>query len=54
MMDDFFAVMSAIWGIFDIPMTVYGFTFTFKSVFIFSICVGLIGTFIGVLLRGAD
>lgn len=53
-MQDFFTIMAQIWSAFGMPMTVYGFTFSFKSVFFFTIAAGIVGAFIGSVLRGYD
>ena len=36
-MSDFAAVMSAAWAAFGLELNIYGFTFTFKSAFLFVI-----------------
>ena len=42
-MEDIGSLMSAVMGIFRLPVTIYGFTFTFFEVFAFSIVVGIVG-----------
>lgn len=46
----FGSVLSAIWQGFDIPMTIYGFTFSLRDVFMFSIISSMIFGAIGWLL----
>ena len=47
-MGDFAAVMSAAWNAFGLELNIYGFTFTFKSAFIFVIIASIV---IGAIVR---
>ena len=52
-MEDFEAVFASIWQLFDIPMTLYGFTFSFAQVFVFSIVASIIFGAIGWFFWGS-
>lgn len=41
-MNNFQTVLSAAWSIMSIPITLYGFTFTYGEVYIFSLLSGLV------------
>lgn len=47
----FLSFISKIWDAFDIPLTIYGFTFTFKQIFLFSLVTAIIFNFIGRLFN---
>lgn len=50
-MEDFTLLMQIIWGLFDIPLNVYGYEFTFKQIFVFSMVGYLIFGFLGRLFN---
>ena len=47
MIQDFGNLLGMIWDGFDIPMTVYGFSFSFQQVFMFSVVASIIFGAIG-------
>ena len=51
-MDSFLSALRVIMDGFDIPMTIYGFTFSFWDIMIFSVVVSILAYFIGRLIYG--
>lgn len=51
-METFGAVINAVVGLFQMPLTLYGFTFSFWEVFLFTIVVGIIAFILGGFFGG--
>ena len=49
-MDAFISIFLLIWDMFKIPLNVYGFTFSFWDVFLFTVAASIILRFIGGIL----
>lgn len=51
-METFGAVITAVVGLFQKPLTLYGFTFSFWEVFLFTAVVGIIAFILGGIFGG--
>lgn len=49
-MDGFLGALQAIWNGWAIPITIYGFTFTLRSLFLFVAVLGIVVSFLRGLL----
>lgn len=51
-MQDFGLLISAVWGMINLPITLYGITFSFGEVLIFSVVAGIVGFVLNELFLG--